>query len=455
MILGSILNPINSSILAVSLVPIGRAFHAPTSQTAWLVSALYLATAIGQPVVGRLVDLFGPKRLLLAGASLTAVAGLLGALAPNLAVLVVARVILGFGTCAGYPASMFLIRAESQRTGLASPSGVLTALAVSSQTIVVIGPTLGGLLINLGGWRTTLALNVPLGLASFAVAAVYLPNWSENTAQKTRASLDFPGMVLFAATVVSLLLFLMNPGLDHTYLLGLTAVSAAGLAWRELRTAEPFLDLRLLGGNLPLIATYARTLLAMTVSYAFLYGFAQWMEDSRGLSAAEAGLLLIPMSVVGIAVATTTGRRPQIRGKLIVGAASQLVGCALLLWLDGGSAIWLVALVALVFGIPQGLNNLANQNAVYHQADPARLGSSAGLMRTFMYLGAIVAAAANGAFFGHTASTGGLHHIGVLLLVAAGLFLVLTIADRSLARVGRPTAQQRAAGGSADGADAE
>src|SRR5438445_475399 len=63
MMLGSVLNPINSTIIAVTLVPIGDALGAPPSQTAWLVSALYLATALGQPVVGRLIDIFGPRRL--------------------------------------------------------------------------------------------------------------------------------------------------------------------------------------------------------------------------------------------------------------------------------------------------------------------------------------------------------------------------------------------------------
>ena len=82
MILGSMLNPINSSMIAVSLVPIGIAFGAPPSQTAWLVSALYLATAVGQPVVGRLVDIYGPRRLYLVGTALVGVAGVLGALAP-------------------------------------------------------------------------------------------------------------------------------------------------------------------------------------------------------------------------------------------------------------------------------------------------------------------------------------------------------------------------------------
>lgn len=65
MVLGTILNPVNSSMLAVALVPIGLAFGAPPSETAWLVSALYLATAVGQPAMGRLVDLFGPRTLYL------------------------------------------------------------------------------------------------------------------------------------------------------------------------------------------------------------------------------------------------------------------------------------------------------------------------------------------------------------------------------------------------------
>jgi MFS family permease len=62
MMVGAIFNPVNSSIIAVALAPIGVAFGAPVSQTAWLISALYLATSVGQPLVGRLVDMFGPGR---------------------------------------------------------------------------------------------------------------------------------------------------------------------------------------------------------------------------------------------------------------------------------------------------------------------------------------------------------------------------------------------------------
>jgi MFS family permease len=171
---------------------------------------------------------------------------------------------------------------------------------------------------------------------------------------------------------------------------------------------------------------------------ALLYGYTQWLEAGRGLRAAEAGLILVPMFLAAIVVASITGRRRAVVGKLIVGAATQIVACAMLLLVGPHSAIWLLVGVALVVGIPQGLNNLANQNAVYHQADPARMGSSAGLLRTFMYLGAIIAAAANGVFLGHRADTAGLHHLAVFILAVAVVFLAVTVLDRSLPRVGRP-----------------
>ncbi|MVU77880.1 MFS transporter [Nocardia sp. ET3-3] len=431
MITSSILNPINSSIIAVSLVPIGVAFGAPAAETAWLVSALYLATAIGQPVVGRLIDLHGPRPLYLIGAALTGFAGLLGMLAPALWVLVLARVILGFGTCAGYPASMYLIRSESERTGRDSPAGVLAALAVANQTIAVIGPSLGGLLIHVGGWRATFAVNLPLAAACLIIGWRRIPK----TAAPHRgrlSDLDLPGIGLFAAMLITALLFLMNPRVAHWYLPVLAVAAGLVLAWRELRTERPFLDIRLLGGNLPLIATYTRNLLTCVVGYCFLYGFTQWLEAGRGLSAAGAGLILLPMSLTAITVSAITGRRAAIRGKLLVGGAFQVIMTILLLTLHAGAALWLLIAAAVLNGIPQGLNNLANQNALYRQAEPDRIGSSAGLLRTFSYFGAIAAAAAGGAFLSPGSGLAGLHHLAAFMLVAASLCLFLSVIDRSL-----------------------
>ncbi len=358
MLLGSVLNPVNSTIISVALVPIGAALGAPPSQTAWLVSALYLATALGQPVVGRLIDLFGPRRLFLLSTALVGVAGVVGTAAPNLGVLIGARVLLGFGTCAGYPSAMALVRSEAERTGRDSPRGVLTALAVANQTVAVVGPLLGGLLIAAGGWRATFALNVPLSVAAVLLGLRRLPRTTgadrvrpartgprpgtgepgsdghpsglgENgpaehepaadsgtpAREGPAARLDLPGMALFAATLTSLLLFLMNLHLRDWYLLVITGTAGTAFAVRELRTAAPFIDLRVLGGNTALLATFGRALLAYTVSYSFLYGFSQWTEEGYGLTPFHAGLVQMPMFLLAIGVAVVAGRRAGVRGK--------------------------------------------------------------------------------------------------------------------------------------------
>ncbi|WUC52572.1 MFS transporter [Streptomyces sp. NBC_00554] len=431
MVLGSVLNPVNSSMIAVALVPIGAAFGAPPSETAWLVSALYLATAVGQPVIGRLVDTYGPRRLYLIGTGLVGIAGILGAIAPSLGVLIAARVLLGFGTSAAYPASMYLTRSEAERTGHDSPTGVLTALSVANQSVVVIGPTLGGLLIGAGGWRIVFTVNIPLSLACLVLGSLRLPKHSFATPPAKRA-VDLVGMVLFAAMLVSLMLFLMNPGVAGLYLLGLTAVAGSGLVLRELRVAEPFIDLRVLGGNLPMLATFLRQFLAFTAVYAFLYGFTQWLEEGRGLNASAAGLLLLPLSLTALAFAGATGRREAVRAKLVVGSLAQIAGCAVLLVVGSGSPVWLLAAAGVLMGVPQGLNGLANQTALYRQADPDRIGSAAGLLRTFTYLGAMGASAATAAFFAHGADTHGLHELALFMLAGAVLLLAVTLLDRSL-----------------------
>ncbi|GAW50000.1 MULTISPECIES: MFS transporter [unclassified Nocardioides] len=445
MVLGSILNPVNSSIIAVSLIPIGRAFGAAPSRTAWLVSALYLATAVGQPVVGRLIDVLGPRRVYLVATAMVGIAGVIGLVAQDLGTLVGARVLLGLGTCAGYPASMYLIRSEARRTGQDSPAAILTVLAVSAQTIAVLGPSLGGFLIGVGGWRSTFAVNIPLSLACLWLGSRRLPRAEPVRAVREegpRPRYDVGGVVLFTATLVAGLLFLMEDRLELWPLAVVAVLVGAAFVVVELRVSDPFIDLRLLAGNAPLVATYARSLLTAVVSYTFLYGFTQWLQDGRGLTPSQSGLILIPVFGTAILVSATTGRRPEIRGKLVVGALFQVTACVLLLAVAGDSPVWFLVVIALVLGVPQGLLSLANQNAVYHQADPERVASSAGLLRTATYLGAILAAAANGVFLHDGATTSGMHHLAFFAVVVSALMLIATVADRSLGAVGRPTTQE-------------
>jgi len=127
---GSVLNPVNSSIIAIALVAIGHTFAVGSRTTAWLVSALYLATAIGQPTMGRLADRLGPRRVYLAGSGLVVVGGVIGWAATSFGILVAARVIIGLGASAAYPAAMALIRRQSLRLDRPAPGRVLGILAI-------------------------------------------------------------------------------------------------------------------------------------------------------------------------------------------------------------------------------------------------------------------------------------------------------------------------------------
>ncbi|SDG09175.1 Predicted arabinose efflux permease, MFS family [Lentzea fradiae] len=380
LVAGAVLNPVNTTILSVALVPIGLALGEPPSAVAWLVTSLYVSTAIGQPVAGLLIDRYGPRRLFLPATALVGVAGALGTVAPNLAVLVVARVLLGLGTCAGYPAAMRLLRDEADRTGEDSPGGVLTILAVATQTTAVIGPPLGGVLIDLGGWRTTLAINVPLALAAFVLGWRHFPrDRAPRRPQRTRS-------------------------------------------------------FTLSGLNAPLLVTYFRAMLSSVVAYGFIYGFTQWLQAGRGFSAGESGLVLLPLFATAIVVAAVSGRSEALRAHLVLGSAGQVVVCLLMLTLTPASPLWLILLVTLVSGVPQGLVNLALQHAVYRQADPARVAGSTGMMRTFLYVGAIAVGAVQGVVFGDRVDTDGLRELTAVLLGASVVFLLVNVFDRSLSR---------------------
>src|ERR1051325_7734493 len=260
--------------------------------------------------------------------------------------------------------------------------------------MAVVGPTLGGLLIGVGGWHLIFTINVPLSLACLVLGRMYLPKLADLPAAvrvRQTGGVDIAGMLLFAATLIVSMVFLMKPLAAHRYLLLIAGAACLVFLLRELRTAEPFIDLRVLGGNAPLLATYSRQVLAFITAYGFLYGFPQWMEQGRSLSPSAAGILLLPMALSAIAITAITGRRRQVRGKLIVGGLLQIVACACLLLLGPHTGIWVLVALGVLIGLPQGLNGLANQNALYYQADPARMASSAGLLRTGMYLGALVA----------------------------------------------------------------
>ncbi|MEY9873043.1 MFS family permease [Streptacidiphilus sp. MAP12-33] len=432
LLLGVALNPVNSTMIATALVAIGHAFGVGVAQTAWLVASLYLASAVGQPTMGRLADLIGPRLVFLGGLVVVLAAGLVGALAPAFGWLIASRVLLGIGTSAAYPSAMAMLRTESRRAGVEAPRRVLGRLSLASLASAAVGPVLGGALAATLGWRAVFAVNIPAAVAGLVLAWRWAPADPQRAADRGRISLDPPGLLLFAATIATTMLFLMNLAHPNWLLLVLAALLGTALVRWELRADQPFLDLRLLGRSPGLTRTFVRSGLTYLVLYCMLYGFSQWLQESHGLSAFHAGLIALPMSATAAVFSLLGARTRTLRAPLLALTVLLGIGSALLLVLDAGTPIVVLVLVSTVFGVGQGLASSSNQAAVYAQAPAEGTGSSAGLQRTSIYLGAILSSSVLALLFGSRATDVGLHGIAVVMGVLSAALLLLTLADRAL-----------------------
>jgi MFS family permease len=432
--LGSTLNPVNSSIIAIALVSIGQTFHVGIGTTAWLVSSLYLATAVGQPAMGKLADRLGAWRVYVAGLALVAVGGGLGFWGPSIEVLVVARVIIGLGTSAAYPAAMSMVRRQSERLRTQTPGGVLGALAIAGLVSAAVGPPLGALLIAIGGWRSIFLVNLPLALVGAVGAVVWLPRdraAAREGAQLWRA-LDPPGLVLFAGWLTMLLIFLMGLPRPTWYLLAASVVLLITLVARELRVTTPFIDVRMLARKRALSVTYLRFAVTMFVTYCFVYGWTEWLQQSRGFSASASGLLLMPSFVVAAVVSALTARRRRVWGPLVAGTIALTAGSSCLLLLGRDASVVALIAVSCIFGVQSGLNVVANQAALYAQAPSDQIGTAAGLLRTSMYLGAIASASLLSITYEAKATDAGLHTLGVILTISSAALVIAIVLDREL-----------------------
>ncbi|MFF9787429.1 MFS transporter [Streptomyces nigrescens] len=434
---GSAINAINTSLIATALVPIAAAVHVSVGRTAVLVSALYLACAIAQPMGGKLAEEFGPRRVFLAGILIVLAGGTVGGLGQDLTALVVARVLIGVGSSAVYPSAMLLVRRRAEATGLdAPPGGVLGGLMIAGAATSALGLPMGGMLVDAWGWRTTFFINLPFALLALAMAYFWIPSdppaVGSRTLRELAARLDVAGIVGFAGAIAALLVFLR--GLPHPdwLVLVLAAAIGAGLVWWELRTSRPFFDVRLLGKNPALTRTYLRFAVASLCVYTVLYGLTQWLQAGRNMSSEAAGLLLLPMSALSALLARPISQRNLVRMPLIVAAVSCLAASAGVLALTASTpTVWIVV-ITLVFGITLGTTISANQTALYTQAGSGEIGTAAGLFRTFGFLGSIASSALISVVFHTQVSDHRLHLIALIMVIVSVLGLILVITDRTV-----------------------
>lgn len=449
---GAALNAVNSTMIATALVPISRDLGVDGAATAWLISAMYLASAIGQPVAGRLADQLGPRRVFLAGGVLVGIAGVVGALGPTFGWLVAARAVVGLGTGAAYPAAVAMIRERTGPSDRRAAARALGLLNTAALVMLTVGPPLGGVLVDTVGWRAVFAVNAPLGLFVLALGLRYLPRSGPRTRSTSVLHVvDLPGMLLFSATVSLLLVVLLGlPRPPVSAVAGLVAAFLL-LILIELRINRPFLDVRMLARNRALVLAYLRVVLNFLVVYGVLFGLTPWLQEGRGLSASAAGLLLLGMSAVGSAVAPLAARGSRPMWPLLVPALGLLIGSIGLTRFDAATSIVALALVIALFGLPNGMGQVANQVVVFRAAPADQVGAATGLSRTAQYTGAMLATSITGLAYGEGVGQAGLHTLGWVFTATGVLLLAGTVGDRSLRRRVDPGEPDRG-GGEATGA---
>lgn len=432
MALGTLLNPLNSSMIAVGLVALQGDFHVSLAQATWLISSFYLAASVAQPLMGRLADRFGPRRMYATGLVIVGATGVLVLLAPGFGWVVAARVLQAIGSSAAYPSGLAVIR---RLAGGRPPAGLLGTISAANTASAAFGPVLGGLLVTVGGWRAIFAVNIPMAALALILALRWLPADPPRPGARLRPrelvrELDLPAVALFAVTMLIVLDFVLSLGSDPVWVLLLMLPLTIGqLVWHERNEIRPFLDVRALGGNRRLLGVLAQQTAVQAMFYLIFFGLPLWLQRVRDFKPTTAGLLMLPVSALAVVltpVAAGVIRRLGAGVSVLVGSVGLALGSALLFAIDDTSGPLMILVVGSVIGLPVAFNNIGLQAGLYASTPADQAGLAGGLFQTGRYVGAILSTALLSAlFYQGRYSSEGLHQIGlVVLFVAIGLAVV-------------------------------
>ncbi|WP_295122299.1 MFS transporter [uncultured Leifsonia sp.] len=410
--LGTLLNPLNSSMIAVALVPLQRDFQVSVTTVTWVVTSFYLASAAGQPLMGRFADRFGPRRLFLFGMLVVALACAATPFANSFAAVCAGRVALAIGTATAFPSAIAMLRSITAGSRVGTPR-LLGRIQIANTSGAAIGPVLGGVLVTFLGWQAIFWVNVPLAALAFTGVSLFAPGDAarERTPlRRTVAESDVPGILLFVATLTALLVFLLDLRPQPLWwLLPVVPVAAGLFVWRELRTHHPFLDLRLLAANRRLLMVYLCFAVFNIVYYSAFFGLPQYLQEHGGYSAGIAGLLMFPLAAVTIAVTPVAARAIEsvgLRPTLLAGASALVVGAVLLGFAAVTTTPWVMLALTAALGIPYCVVSIAMNQALYSAARPQDAGVAAGIFQTSRYVGAIVATTVLGLLFSAGTTSG-------------------------------------------------
>lgn len=399
--LAMLLSSLGTSIANVALPTLAQFFDATFQSVQWVVLAYLLAITCTIVGVGRLGDVIGRRRLMLAGIGVFTLASVLCSVAPSLAWLIAARALQGLGAAIMMALTMALVgeTIPKERTGRAM--GLLGTLSAVG---TALGPTLGGLLIAGGGWQAVFLVNVPLGVVSFLLARRSLPADARPTASG-RPPFDTPGVVVLALTLAAYALA-MTLGKGRfgplNGVLLLAAMTGVGLfVRRESRVQAPLIRLAMFRQRV-LSAGFVMSALVTTVVMATLVVGPFYLASAFALDAARVGLVMSCGPLVAALSGVPAGRlvdRLGAQRMTLAGLCMMAVGAFVLPVLSSRLAVpgYVGALAIITSGF--ALFQAANNTAVMTASSADQRGLVSGLLNLSRNLGLITGASFMGAVF--------------------------------------------------------
>jgi len=401
MCLGVLVAQIDTSVVNLALNHINADLKAGVSGLQWVVDAYNLTYATLLLTGGVLADLNGRRKIFALGVALFSIGSVICGLAPNAGTLIAGRAIAGLGAALEVPTTLAILTVtypDPHERNL--PLGIW---ASCNGLAFIIGPTLGGVLVDHAGWRSIFLLIVPLCLVALVLA------WGavrESSAPKGR-HLDLPGQALAIIALGSLSLGVIEgPHWGWTSpwaIISAIVFIAALIAFLrvEARTPGAMMPLDLFRSR-PLSASLAIAALMTFGMYAMLFLTPMYLQSVRGASAVTAGLKLLPMSVSFVIVAQLSGwltNRVGPRLMLCGGMGGMGLGMLMMAFATGSAQLLPIEVALLVIGIGLGLNTAPVQNVAVASVPQERAGTASGLVNTARMVGATLGVAVLGLLF--------------------------------------------------------
>lgn len=396
--LGTIMGPLDASVVNTVLPDITRFFKTDISIAQWVPTIYLLTISCLILLYGRLGDIIGYKKIFIYGLAAFTVTSVLCGFAQSIWMLIVFRALQGLAAGMMMAVGFAIIAAAFPPLERGKAMGIFAiAIAVG----LGLGPTLGGLIAENLSWRYVFFINVPIGIAAVLWGQRIIPKGAANPGQR----LDWPGALLALAFLSSLLLY-ANRGQDWGWLssssivlLVVAVVSGAAFVFVEKRSAQPMLNLALFNNQRFSFATLS-ALLSFMALFAVVFLTPFYLVFVLNYSILKVGLVMAASPVATLFIAPASGilsDRIGTRGLAFCGMAITALGLYFMSGLDSSAGAWDVIWRLIVAGAGMGMFQSPINSAVMGSVPPWHLGIASGILAAVRNVGMVLGLAVAGA----------------------------------------------------------